>query len=297
MAEKLLTFEGSNWTNFGAYSYAFGSGNADAVSSTSHASGCQHKARQYFSISGEVQTAVLNLMIWWDLLHKDSGSGAVTFIVYLRDPNDDLTELATQSFDADVEDENGSMAICDDLDISEYLDLVGEYSIEVWCELTSAWDVPIDEPVYYESFGTYYDPSLAVTERFSKVVLEKVGGSEPADKKQAAKEVPEGASLAESYSTLGGGEDMMKFEKMGLQESTKRDVDVEKSNVAGLAEDLTRTYGYRQHDIPGIPDGAGLQEFLHAKWESGNYVTERDLIETDDIWEDIAAPETNWEIA
>jgi len=297
MAEKLTTFEVTNWTNFGMYSYVFNGGIADAASDTMHASPCPHKARQYFSISGTVQAAVLNMAIWWDLLSKVGGYGEAVFVVYLRKPDDTLVQLATQSEDASVGNNSGSTYLCDDQDISANLDQVGEYSIEVWCTVTSAWDTPIDDPVYYESLGAFYDPSLQVTERFTKTVLEKIGQSEPADKKMASLGALEGAGLTESYSVIPTGTGTgAKFEKFGVHEFLLAAASVVKGEIAGLAETLTRTYGYRQHDIPGIPFIAGLRESLVARWEEGNVTLVRDITPGPDIWEDIPPAETNWEM-
>jgi hypothetical protein len=294
MSEKLVPFTGTNWTNFGMYSYSF-TGNADAASSESHGSACSHKARKYFSISGAVQTAVMNLSIWWDLSHQTPESGAVAFIVYLKKPDSTLVELASHSEDADSGDNSGTLQLCDDLDISDELDQIGEYSIEIWCELTSAWYVPIDDPVYVQSLGTYNGPpSLEVTERFSKTVSEAIGSGEARNFWQGVATL-EVAGLGESYSTIGGGFERVKLEKAGLQESLKAAVAAARAEGAGLAEVLTRTYSYRQHDVPGIPEGAGLAEYLVARWETGNYVQERDILGDIDIWEEIPLPETNWE--
>lgn len=296
MAEKLTAFSGSNWTNFGAYSYVFSGGNADAVSGVDHSSACTHKARKYFTISGDVQTAVLNLSIWWDLYHTSNVSGSAEFTVYLRQPDDSLVELASHSEDADSADNSGSLDICDSLDVSSYMTETGTYSIEIWCTVSSGWYVPIDEPVYLQSSGQWDGPpSLLVTERFTKTVAEAVGGGEVQDK-QANLALLEGAGLGESYFTIptGTGE-ALKFEKSGLQEFLLASVAVARAEGAGLGETLTRTYGYRQRDVPGIPDGAGLGESLVARWEAGNYTSERDILAEADIWEDIAPPVTEWE--
>lgn len=293
MAEKLVAYSQANWGNFGAYSYSYSGGNADGASGVNHGSACSHKARRYFTISGSVQTAILNLSIWWECFAAASQNGEVEFIVYLRKPDDNLVELATYT---DSGDSSGTLQICDDQDISADMTTTGTYAIEIWCTLTSAWYVPIDEPVYLQSLGTWNGPpSLLVTERFTKTVLEAVGGGE-VNKPGANVTKLEQAGLGEAYSTIptGTGE-AMKFEKSGLQEFLKAAVAVAKAEGAGLGETLTRTYTYRQHDVPGIPDGAGLVEYLTARWETGNYVTERDILADADIWEDIAAPETNWE--
>lgn len=295
MAEKLVPFTGTNWTNFGSWSYYFAT-TAEAISDSNGHEECQHRARRYFSVSGAVQTALLNLGISWELYHRAAGDGSVDVYVYLRKPDDSLVQLASHSEDATIDDNSGSLQLCDDLDVADDLDQTGEYAIELWCNITSAWYVPIDEPVYVESRLNWSAlPSLEVTERFTKTVLEKVGGGET-QKPTANVSSLEHAGLGESYSTIPTGTGTaLKFEKAGVQESLEASVAVEKSDSAGLAETLTRTYTYRQHDVPGIPDGAGLAEYLTARWESGNYITERDILGDIDIWEDIDGPETNWE--
>jgi hypothetical protein len=295
MAEKLTTFTGTNWSNFGLYSYYF-DGDAEAESGASDDSFHQHKARKYFSVSGSVPSAILNLEISWELYHRDSGDGEAEFYVYLKKPDSSSVQLASHSEDAESGDNSGTLQLCDDLDISAELDQTGEYSIEVWCNVKSAWYVPIDDPVYVQSYGSYIGPpSLEVTERFTKTVSEAIGGGE-STKPQASPITLEIAGLGESYSVIGGGPDMMKFEKMGFQEAIHAAVAAARAEGAGLAEALARTYSYRQHDVPGIPEGAGLAEYLRARWETGNYVQERDITETADIWEEIPLPETNWEI-
>lgn len=297
MAEKLVAFTGTNWQNFGLYSFYF-SGDADGESDANSSGSCPHKARKYFSISGTVQTAVLNLGIYWDLVKRSAGVGSADFLVYLRKPDDTLVQLASHSEDATIDDNSGTLQLCDDQNIAANLDQVGQYSIEVWCTLVSAWYAPIDEPVYVQSYGGFSGPpSLLVTERFTKTVIEAIGHGE-IPTLQAGISTLEVAGLGESYSMIPTGTaDAAKFEKMGLQEVLAAAVAVEKAEGAGLAESLTRTYGYRQHDVTPAPEEAGLFESLVAKWQTGNFTATRDILDEADVWEEIPGASTEWEDA
>lgn len=293
MAEKLLAFSGSNWTNIGAHSYVNTSGNARAQSDPSSEDGWEHRYRQYFSVSGDVQAAILNLGISWVLYHRAGGSGAASFRVYLRKPDSSLILLASHDEDADIDDNTGSTQMCNDFDIAADMDVTGTYAIELWATVYSAW---YSGPVYVQSVASWVGPpSLEVSERFTKTVAEGLGGDEPQHVMQAGLEELEAVGLAESWSKVGGWLEKISTQKMGLYEMLLKLVDVIKLEAAGLAELLERTYSYREHDVPGIPDGAGLAESLTATWETGNYTTEREILEDADIWETIPLPETNWE--
>ena len=295
MAEKIVNgglSSLSSWANIGAYSFSCVSGRARGSSSPTSDEECGHTLTQDFSVSGECISATLSAWISWLSVAKAGGDGSNLFTIKLLKP-DDTTEVLVQDDYSGEANSSGWLAVA--LDISDYIDMVGTYQLQLELVSVSAWYIPIDEPVYYPSQGEYDNISVIITERFTKMVLEGIGGGELVGL-SASKAVLEGAGLTESLAHVGGGPGkMLKFEKCGFYETLEKVVSVAKIEGAGLHETLTRTYGYRQHDVPGIPFVAGLKESLRARFQQGNMTIIREIVSEADIWTDLAKEETDWE--
>ena len=302
MAEKItnggFATSLSGWTNYGTHNFVPGS--ARAWASSGETSGAyQHKLRQSFSIVGSVSSAILNAHIYWEMIHRTNHADC-QFYLYLRKPDGTLVQLASHYEEATA-DNTGDEQLADDLDITTRFTAVGTYYIELWAAPRSAWDIPIDEPVYYASYAYFDDISLVVIERVFKTIIEAIGGGELTMKGLGSSAL-EVAGMKESLSHHGGyqpgvdlKQEVSQRDKAGLHEFINANVEGNAVEAAGLAESLTRTYTYRQRDLPDMPNHVGLDESLKARWLVGNVMHERDILAEEDIWEDIAAESTNWE--
>lgn len=294
MAEKItngsFTTNLTGWTNYGTTNFYWSSDMARAISDETQ-NVRYHKIRQSFSVSGTVSAAVLNAQILWDLVHK-LNHGHVTFTVYLRKPDNSLVELASHTEEATA-DKVGNEYVADNLDVAANFDQSGTYYLELWADCLSSWTAGLE---YFESYGYYDNVSLTIVTRQFKTVVEAVGGGEVEEKKSSLSTL-DGAGLGETYSTIPSGSDaaLLRSEKAGLQEGLAAAVSVEKADGAGLGETLTRTYGYRQRTVTASPEGAGMGESLVARWQSGNFTSERDILAPADAWEDVAKVSTDWE--
>lgn len=304
MAEKIVngafTTNLNSWSNYGSTNFYWSSpGLARAVSDESY-NVKSHKLRQAFGVSGVASAAILNVTISWDIIHKIH-KGSVHFYLYLRKPSGTLVELADDLETTDGGDSIGSAALADDLDISAYMTETGTYYLELWADCLSAASAGYAE--YYESYGYYDNISLLVTERFYKTVIEVMGSGE-ITQKQAQASADEDVALGETLTHIGGYqpgvdpmETMLKREKIGIQERIKISVEANATAGLGFGESLERTYNYRRRDLPDMPNKIGLFESLVARWQSGNVTHTREILAEEDIWEDIAGVETNWEEA
>lgn len=305
MAEKItngaFTTNLTGWYNYGAYDFTPEAGMAGAESGED-STGHQCRLRQYFSITGAATSAVVSAWIAWDLYHESAGDGEAIFYLYLRKPDSTLVQLATHTEEAAGADNNGSTDLAASLNILAHLDQVGTYALELWAVPTSAWYVPIDEPVYTHSYAYFDDISLLVGERQYKTIVEGLGGGELTNLISGLAPAVEVAGLGESISHHGGYQpgvdpkmEGTSRDKAGLHEFLHADVEGNTLDGAGLAESLERTYNYRKHDLPDMPNVAGLDESLKAKWKVGNVTHERDVLAEEDIWEDISPVATDWE--
>lgn len=308
MAEKISNggfSAGLNgWYNYGAYNFVASIGMAAAQSDESIGL-CQHKLRQYFSVTGTALTATVHAHIAWECYHKAApgSNGSARFFLNLRKPNGEVVQIATYYIEATSSDEIGSMDLANYDNIVDHIDQVGTYYLELVSIVASARWIPIDEPVYIHSYGWFDSISLLMTERFSKIVNEAIGGGE-LPTLQASGAASEAAQLTETISHHGGyqpgvdpKQEVMKHERAGLYETLQPSfVTQERAEGAGLAETLTRTYGYRQRDLPGMPNIVGLHEYLRARWTKGNMTLARTITPVDNIWEKIVpVDETNWQ--
>lgn len=303
MAEKItngaFTSSLTGWTNYGTYNFTYTSSKARASSGAS-AGGYQCKLRQYFSISGVVNSALLNATIYWSLAHR-THHGSCQYYLYLRKPDGTMVELEDHFEEADS-DKFGNKKLADDLDIAAYFTAVGTYALELWATVKSSWWTSGGgENFYDESHADFDNISLAVIERLSKTILEGLGGGELTARVSGMGAL-EVSGMEESISHHGGYQPGVdpKYEatqrnKAGLHEHLNAVVEGNAVEEAGLAESLTRTYTYRQHDLPDMPNHFGLDESLKAKWTVGNVTRERNILADEDIWEDIASVSTNWE--
>ena len=304
MAEKItnggFTTSLTGWANYGSHNFVYQSGKAHSSSGES-AGGFSCKLRQHFSVSGSVSSAILNASIYWQMVHL-THHGSCKFYLYLRKPNGTMVELADHYEEATV-DKDDSEKLADDLDITAYLTAVGTYALELWATTVSSWRLSGDEELYEESYADFDDISLVVIERMSKTILEGLGGGELSVSLSGMSAL-EVSGMEESISHVGGyqpGVDpkqgVSQRNKAGLHEHLNAVVEGNETEEAGLAESLTRTYTYRQRDLPDMPNHFGLDESLKARWTVGNVTRERDILADEDIWEDIATVSTNWETA
>jgi hypothetical protein len=253
---------------------------------------------QFFSMSGMAITALFNLHLHVSVGTADEADGHANINAILVKPDDSEVILYNGEF-TDGQEYNGQA--CSDLDISSYMDQVGTYYLKISSENACSWSVPVDVPVYEDTEVEIGGVSLKVTEKLTKVVLEKIGGGEIGIP-QVGQGALEGAVLAESLAHTGGyqpGTDSMptvvKHEKAGFQEFTAVSVGAGSLEGAGLAESLERTYNYRKHDLPGMPEGARLAESLTAKWQDGNVTRWRYIEDEISIWTERVPVSTNWE--
>jgi len=303
MAEKITNgaFQTnlSGWSNYGSSNFVASSSRAHSESGFSGGT-YQCKLRQYFSISGAVSSAILNAHIYWDIVHK-THHGSCQFYLYLRRPDSTMVELADRLEDGDA-DNFGDMQMADDLDIYSSFNQVGTYALELWANTKSAWDIPIDEPVYYASSADFDDISLAVTERVTKMIMEGLGGGE-LTKRNLGSASLEVAGIEESISHHGGYQpgvdpkyEFVQRNKAGLHEHLTAILEGNETEGAGLHESLTRTYSYRQRVIPGMTNQTGLHEYLRARWTKGNITMCRTITPVDSIWMKVVpSDETNWQ--
>jgi hypothetical protein len=283
MAEKITngTFDTSlsYWYNIGAGHFVWSAGQAMARSYATSTAPLGHILTQAFSVGGSVLSAVLNVRYLWAIYSGKFGNGQVIFTVKITDPSSVTSTLATVTKGPDVDED----MLCDDLDISSYMTSIGTYILRLEATCKSG----LDDEGYLRSFGLYDDISLVVTERFTKTVLEAIGGGELPTRMGV--DQSDQVGLSEDLTAKQG---KWATDKTGLRESLVALVHSGADESAGLKEYYSYYLGTRRSAPTEV---AGLAESLHASWQSGNVTIERDIVEAGDIWTDTPNVETNWE--
>jgi hypothetical protein len=291
VAEKILngTFDTdlTSWNNIGVQKFVWESGYAKAASVFTGPGPRPVILTQDFGVIGSVTSAALSVSIAWDVAGGNKAPGRVLFNAKITDPNGVTTVLSTSTKGVG----DGSGSLCSSLDIAYYMAVAGTYTLRLEAVCSSSTDE--DEygvKEYGISYGYIDDVSLLVIERFTKVVLEAIGGGELGTRIGLDLGV-EGAGLSE---TLEGTQGKFERNKFGLLETLHAIVGSNALEAAGLAESYATHVGKRR----SVPmEGAGLEESLRARWKVGNVMMERDVLAQEDIWTDIVpADSTQWEI-
>jgi hypothetical protein len=279
MAEKIVngTFDTdlSGWGNIGARPFAWVAGMARGGSRATSELANSYRLAQGVSKYGSVISAALTVRIYYTSYEGSGGDGANTFTVSLQKPSGTIVELA---FDEFIGAQDGNELICDALDISEHMTESGIYNLILDLDSESA----DDGGTFVISNGKYDDVSLVMVERLFASVTEVLGSGE-APKARADGNADEGMAMEETLTNTGAGG--FAFNAMRLRETFSRALAVGKIEIAGLLETLTRTFGYRQRDVPGGTEVAGLYEYLEASFQEGNISRTRSLAgEEPTIW-------------
>lgn len=296
MAQKILNggflANLNDWSNTGAEPFVWYSGAARASSYIDSDAPASHRLTQYFSVSGTAILANITVRIYWNIVNR-ANLGSVSFALSLIKPDTTVVSLGSVTKDAAG---SGTELLVNAADILASVDQVGEYGVQLEIDAASSWYVPIDDPVYSLSTGDFDEISVVMNERFSKVILETLGGVE-ITKGYVSPTVLEVAGLHEDLASIGGGPgSLARFERFGVQEYMRADVAAPVLEACGLTESLERTYTYRQRDLPNMPDKAVMRESLVARYQIGNLTQEVVLAGGDiDIWTDIAPAVTAWE--
>lgn len=254
-----------SWSNVGAKAFVWSAGAAKGTSAINSALVYSFRLTQSFSKYQAVRSAILNVQA---LYHSAAGDtdGSNRFLIRLRKPSGVAVDLFDATYSGLFDDQT---QVCDDLDVSAHMTENGVYFLELSLYSASAFFSP---GTYLQSYGSYDNVSMAVVERYSKVVSEALGSGEFPEKSMLSG-ASEGVSLSESIAhvgwTAGAG---FFFSAVGLAEFVMRALTVAKTSIVGLVDTLTRTYGYRQRAFPGGTERVGVSEYLEVVFPSGNVI-------------------------